>query len=165
MSLQQRLVRQLTNAREMSERLLADFKTPEQWTAQVYPGANHALWFAGHMGIADNFFLSLIAPEKAVKRPDMEEKFGMGSQPTNQPAEYPPVEEVLAFMRDRRAALLNALEAMHEDDLAKATPQGTPDFLSDVGSVFEMAIWHEGMHSGQLTVCRRSLGNKPLFSR
>ena len=44
---------------------LADFKTPEQWVFQVHPHCNHALWFAGHMATSDNFFLSLVAPEKA----------------------------------------------------------------------------------------------------
>ena len=57
--------RQLATARETSERYLEDFKTPEQWTYQVHDKANHALWFAGHMGQTDNFLISLIAPEKA----------------------------------------------------------------------------------------------------
>ena len=87
----------------------------------------------------------------------------MGSQPTNNPADYPPVEEVIAFMRERRQTLLEVLDAASEDDLAKPAPEGAPDFLPDVASVFEMAAWHEGLHSGQLSVARRGLGNAPLF--
>jgi uncharacterized damage-inducible protein DinB len=155
MSLRQRLQRQLIDIRRMSERLLQDFKTPEEWTYQVHPGANHALWFAGHMATIDNFFLSLVAPEKAIKLPDLQTKFGMGSQPTNQPAEYPAAEEVLAIMRERRATLLSVLEGMNDDDLARKLLAGTPDFLSDVGSVFELAIWHEGHHRGQVSLARR----------
>jgi hypothetical protein len=67
-------------------------------------------------------------------------------------------------MRERRAALLAVLDGMTDDDFAKPLPKGTPDFLGDVGSVFEMAIWHEGMHSGQLTVARRALGHQPLMT-
>ena len=37
------------------------------------------------------------------------------------------------------------------------------DFLPDLGSIFEIATWHEAMHLGQVTVIRRSLGNQPLF--
>jgi uncharacterized damage-inducible protein DinB len=162
MSLQNRLLRQLKSTREASERLLADFKTPQDWTFQVHPSCNHALWFAGHMATSDNFFLSLIAPEKKKDIADYPAKFGMGSQPTNDPTNYPEPERVLATMRERRGALLSTLESMTDDDLAKKTPDGAPDFLPDVGSVFELAIWHEGRHSGQLSVARRALGHKPL---
>lgn len=162
MALKERLHRQLVNARQLSERLLADFTTPEQWTTQVHACANHALWFAGHMGISDNFFLTIIAPALARPRPDLEEKFGIGSQPTNRPADYPPVPTVLDYMQERRQTLLAHLDSLTEDDLQTATPDGSPDFLPDVASVFEMAIWHEGMHSGQITVVRRALGKPPL---
>src|SRR6185295_2148554 len=121
MSLQNRLLRQLKTTREMSERLLADFKTPQDWTFQVHPSCNHALWFAGHMATSDNFFLSLIAPEKLKDLPEFQSKFGMGSQPTNDPAIYPDSESVLAIMRERRSALLSTLESMTDDDLAQKT--------------------------------------------
>jgi uncharacterized damage-inducible protein DinB len=162
MDLKERLHRQLIDMRRMSERLLADFKTPEQWTFQVHPSCNHALWFAGHMATSDNFFMSLVAPEKTKQLPDFQAKFGMGSQPTNDPAVYPPPESVQATMRERRQTLLAALEEMSEEDLARKTPAGAPEFLPDVASVFELAIWHEGQHRGQLSVARRALGHKPL---
>jgi uncharacterized damage-inducible protein DinB len=162
MGLKQRLLRQLVNIRQMSERLLEDFKTPEQWTFQAHPACNHALWFAGHMATSDNFFLSLVDPEKARQLPDYQAKFGMGSQPTSDPAAYPTPETVQATMRERRQALLSVLESMTEEDLAKKTPEGAPEFLPDVASVFELAVWHEGQHRGQLSVARRALGHKPL---
>src|SRR5262245_59571916 len=163
MSLKQRLRRGLVNMRQMSERLLVDFKTPQQWTFQVHPACNHALWFVGHMATSDNFFLTLVAPEKAKQLPEFQSKFGMGSQPTSDPASYPDPESVLATMRERRQTLLEALDGLRDEDLAKKTPDGAPDFLPDVAAVFEMAIWHEGQHNGQLTVARRALGHKPLF--
>jgi len=162
MQLKDRLQRNLASMRQNSERLLADFKTPEQWTYQVHPACNHALWFAGHMATSDNFFLSLVAPEKTKKLPEFQAKFGMGSQPTNDPAAYPVPDAVLEIMRERRQTLLEVLDRLSEDDLARKTPAGSPDFLPDFGAVFELAIWHEGQHSGQLTVARRALGHKPL---
>ena len=163
MSQKERLQRQLVRVRQNSERLLADFRTPQQWTFQVHPSCNHALWFAGHMATSDNFFLSLVAPERSQRLPEFQAKFGMGSQPTNQPAEYPAPESVLATMRERREELLAVLEQMTDEDLARKTPPGAPDFLPDIASVFELAIWHEGQHSGQVSVARRALGHKPLF--
>jgi len=165
MSLKTRLERQLKSARQVSEGLLADFKSPADWTRQVHPDCNHALWFVGHMAITDNFFVSLVAPEKAKPLDDLQPLFGMGSQPTADPAKYPPPGDLLSTMRDRRAALLDALSGLTDEDLAKPMPAGTPAFLSDVGSVFEAAVWHEGLHSGQLTITRRSLGHQPLMKR
>ena len=162
MQLKERLQRNLANMRQNSERLLADFKTPQQWTYQVHPACNHALWFAGHMATSDNFFLSMVAPERVRKLPEFQDKFGMGSQPTSDPAAYPAPDAVVQAMRERRSALLDVLAGLTEDDLAKKTPAGSPEFLPDFGSVFELAIWHEGQHSGQLTVARRALGHKPL---
>jgi uncharacterized damage-inducible protein DinB len=158
----ERLKRQLIGVRQAIERLLADFRRPEEWTFQVHPACNHALWFAGHMTTIDNFFLSLVAPDNVRAMPEFQAKFGMGSQPTSDPAAYPAPEVVLAAMRERRAALLAALDEMREEDLGKKTPEGAPDFLPDVASVFELAVWHEGQHSGQLTVARRALGHPPL---
>jgi hypothetical protein len=113
--------------------------------------------------VSDNFFISSLSPEQTEKRPEFEKAFGTGSQPTSNPADYPPPEQVLEYMNERRATLLAILDRLDEADLEKPLAKGTPDFLPDVVSVFEMAVWHEGLHSGQLSVCRRSLGHKPVF--
>ena len=148
----------------MSEKLLADFKTPQDWVHQVHSGSNHALWFVGHMANTDNFLLSLVSPASAVPLEGFNAQFGMGSQPTSQPGEYPPAEKVLSTMRERRTKLLEVLAGLSDEELAQKTPEGAPEFLPDFASVFELAIWHEGLHSGQLSVTRRALGHKPLVT-
>lgn len=164
MNLKERLRRQMLTARETSERLLADFKTPEDWTRQVHPHCNHALWFAGHMAQTDNFFISVLDPAKAKDWPEFAKLFGMGSHPTANPDDYPAPAEVLATMRERRQTLLSILDNLSEEDFSEPMPKGTPEFLPDKGSVFETSIWHEGMHSGQLSVARRALGHEPLMA-
>ncbi|MEQ8786619.1 MAG: DinB family protein [Pirellulaceae bacterium] len=163
MSLKERIQRQLESARQLSERMLADFKSPEQWTHQVCEGGNHALWFAGHMANTDNFLISLVAPQRAREQDGFAAAFGMGSKPQSSAEQYPPVDEVLSTMRERRATLLDVLATLTDDDLSRPTPAGAPDFLADFASVFELAVWHEGLHSGQLSVVRRSLGHAPLL--
>lgn len=162
MSHKQRLEQQLTRARQFSEKLLAAFQTPDCWVHQVHPRANHPLWFAGHMGVVDNFMISLVAPQRVAPRPEFQERFGVGSQPSGNLADYPPVDEVLAYMRERRATLLDILDGLSDDDLNRPTPKGAPDFLSDFGAVFQAAAWHEGLHTGQVSVVHRALGNPPL---
>ena len=162
MSLKKRLQNQLKQSRGFSDGLLASFTTPEQWTHQVHPAANHALWFAGHIGVVDNSMIRMLAPDRADKRAEYQEKFGMGSTPSANPEDYPPVAEVLDYMRERRQTLVEILDSLSDGDFDKPTPKGAPDFLPDVGSVFQLVAWHEGLHSGQVTVARRALGNKPM---
>lgn len=164
MSMIERMQHQLESARGFTNRILGDFKKPEDWVAQVCNQSNHALWFIGHMATTDNFFISLLAPEKSVNNDHYQELFGLGSTPSPDLATYPPIEEVRAYMDQRRATLLEILASLTDDDLAKKTPSGTPDFLADYGQVFETAIWHEGLHSGQLTMVRRSLGHLPAMT-
>lgn len=163
MSQKEGLQRQLGRVRQMTDRLIADFTKPEQWVYQVHSNCNHALWFVGHMATTDNFLLSMVAPEQARLPAGFQEKFGVGSHPTSDPADYPPPEEVVAVMQERRDTLLHVLEAFSDQDLARSTPAGAPDFLPDFSSVFELAVWHEGLHAGQLTVVRRALGFKPVM--
>lgn len=162
MSLKSCLKSQLVASRDYSEQLLKAFDTPQAWVHQVHPHANHPLWFAGHMGVSDDFFVSLVAPQRTARRPDLVERFGTGSQPVGDPSAYPPVAEVLSYMRERRQTLLDVLESMSDEELQRTTPPGTPDFLRDYASVFQTASWHEGLHSGQVSVTHRALGHKPV---
>jgi uncharacterized damage-inducible protein DinB len=164
MRLADRLTRQLKQSREFCEKLFEAFKSPEDWTHQIAPGTNHALWFAGHMATADNFFISSIDPSKKRELDDWSKYFGMGSKPTSDPDAYPPVAEVLDVMRERRAVLLEILGVMADADLLRPTEGDMASFCPDYASIFEMAVWHEGLHAGQITMVRRALGHKPVFS-
>lgn len=164
MSMVQRIQHQLESARTFTNRILTDFRRPQDWVAQVCNQSNHALWFIGHMGTTDNFFISLLVPDRAVSNQQYQELFGLGSTPSPRLEDYPPIEEVRTYMDDRRRVLLEILADLSDEDLATKTPEGTPDFLADYGQVFETAIWHEGLHSGQLTMVRRSLGHQPTMT-
>ena len=153
---------QLRTIRGLSERVLADFHTREEYTYQVHPQSNHALWCAGHIGIADNFAIRHFDPSKVLEPPGFREKFGMGTRPTDQPADYPPADEVLAFMRERRETLLGIVAGLSDEALAQPCPPGLPPFATDMASLLEMAVWHEALHAGQITVVRRALGHPPL---
>lgn len=163
MSQQSTLHNQLRQARDFSEKLLTDFRTPQEWTHQLYPGANHALWFAGHMAVTDDFFLTAIDPSRSTGLPDLGDRFGMGSKPTGNPQDYPPPELVLTAMRERRAVLLGLLETLGEADFERPSQGAAASFLPTWGDVFATALWHEGLHAGQLSMVRRALGHPPVM--
>ena len=162
MSQKERLHTLLTLSRGFAEQLFQRFQTPQEWTTQLFPGANHPLWVAGHLGFADNFALGLLAPDRVEAPQGYRELFGMGSQPQSDPAAYPPVDQVLEFMRSRRRVLLDVLQETDEAALENPLPEGAPEMLSTVGDVFAFIAWHEGLHVGQVTVADRRLGHKPL---
>ena len=162
MELKTRIAQQLKTIRGITEQMLAAFETPQQWTHQVHHQANHALWFAGHVATVDDFLIHSLAPEKSAVPADYRAKFGMGSRPTAKPDDYPPVDEVREFMRQRRETLLQLLAELDEADLQRPSPEAAPDIMPDVGSMFEAAVWHEALHLGQVTVARRHLGHAPL---
>ena len=120
----------------------------------------------GHMGTSDNFLISLVFPDF---HRDLglafQSQFAMGSQPVDDPQAYPRPAEVREIMRERRATLLRVLDSLEDEDLGQLTAEGSPEFLGDFAAVFEMAVWHEGVHSGQLTVVRRALGGQPIMDR
>lgn len=160
-----RLLAGLRFAREFSNGLLNEIDSDEQWLARPHERANHALWFAGHMGLVDNSTILLIAPRQAIRRDDFKPLFGMGSTPSDSLSDYPPVDEVKAWMDDRRAVLLQAAESLTDDDLNRTTPESSPPFIPTVGAALQFLIWHEGLHAGQITVVHRSLGHEPLAGR
>jgi hypothetical protein len=160
----ERLRKRLENTRTFSMRLLEDFNTPEEWARQLHEGGNHAIWFIGHMGTTDNFMISVLSPERSESAGELGDKFGMGSQPSSKVTDYPPVDELLAYMAGRREVFMEILGEMDDAALAEKTPEGSPGFMTDYASVFETAIWHEALHCGQLSMIRRALGNPPIVS-
>lgn len=158
----ERLRKRLERTRGFSSRLLEDFSTPEEWTMQLHEGGNHAIWFVGHMGTTDNFMISILSPDRDDSREEFTGAFGMGSQPSTEISDSPPIEELLAYMTSRRDTFLEVLDGLDDESLARETPEGTPDFMPDFASVFETAVWHEALHSGQLSVIRRALGHSPV---
>jgi len=153
----------LTMARGYSERLFAQFDGPSEWTHQVAPNVNHPLWVAGHLANTDNFALSLVAPDKAKDFAEYKAMFGGGSKPIPDASKYPDPIDVLATMQERRQVVLDVLEGLSDGDFDKSTPDGAPEFLPTVGSMFRVLIWHEGLHIGQATTAHRSLGKPPLM--
>lgn len=163
MNLAERIVAQWTIVRDMSENLLADFETPEQWTRQLAPGTNHALWFAGHMSMADNSIIGMIDADRTKPMEEWNSAFNMGSQPTNNPDDYPPPAEVLDQMRERRGVLLELLLGLSDEQLTAPSNAFESMGQKDLGGLLEMMVWHEALHAGQISSIRRSLGHDPIF--
>jgi uncharacterized damage-inducible protein DinB len=145
--------------------ILKEITDPADWIRRPVPGSNHAMWIAGHLAYADDAFLGMIDPGKASPREGFKDLFGKGSTPLDSLEAYPAHTDILEYLEDRRKAFYRALNDCSEEDFNKPTPEGAPAFMYDVGAVFQMCVWHESLHSGQLTVIHRMLGHQPLAGR
>jgi uncharacterized damage-inducible protein DinB len=154
-------------SRKFTEGLLCSFKTPEDWVFQIHPKVNHAMWITGHLGLVDNSFICRFRSDRGQKPEGWDRMFGFGSQPQPAAAAYPSAEEVLAYFRERRQALLAVLDEMSLEELqAPAPPAGERSPIAgapSIGHGFIFVAYHEGLHSGQLTVAHRALGHAPVI--
>src|SRR5262249_19703331 len=82
MDMKQQIKWQLQTIRQFDEQFLPALKSPADWTHQVFPGSNHALWVVGHLAMVDNNVLAKLFPEKSTPKPGWSEKFGRQSKPS-----------------------------------------------------------------------------------
>ncbi len=152
----------LNFARQATLALLED--VPEdKLTHQPCAAANHALWITGHLAHADDYFLTAAGHKPARCPQSWGKLFGMGSTPQTGAGVYPPLSELKEALSNNREALLGWFGAMSADELAKPISDDFKVFAASYGMLMTSSAWHEGMHAGQLTVVRKSLGIAPKF--
>ncbi len=128
---------------------------------QVCPGANHAMWVLGHLATTDDHFLSSVGGKESRCGEKYKALFGMGSTPTGSPSDYPPIDEIKEIVHERREALAAWFGSMSEEQLAQPLSGDAAFFAANHGALMSTIAWHEGLHSGQLTMIRKALGIKP----
>ena len=157
----------LERSRWMVEEQLKAFDTLSDWLYQPTPQANHALWVVGHLALADNMFASRFRDETAKKIDGYDECFWFGSECKSDASSYPAIDEVLAYFRERRENFNAVIADLSDDELSAAAPAADePSPIAgapNIGQLLLFASAHEMNHAGQLSVCRRGLGNDPVF--
>jgi uncharacterized damage-inducible protein DinB len=154
-------------SRRLLEGILSELEGSD-WFYQAHEKSNYPLWVVGHLGLADNMFINRFRPERVKKPEGWDALFWFGSQMLPSTA-YPPVDEVLAYFRERRQALLQLLEELTDAELDAPAPApgerspiaGAPS----IGQLFLFASQHESLHAGQLTIAHRAVGKAPLIGR
>ncbi len=149
-------------ARQMTLGLLEDIPEDKLFH-QVTPGGNHAVWVIGHLTVTDDDTLAKLAGRGAKCSAAWRSLFGMGSKPTDKPADYPPISNLRQHLNMRREELVAWFESLDEAKLASPLPEELGTVATTYGaSIFTLAV-HEGLHAGQLSMIRRSLGIGPKF--
>ena len=149
-------------ARHGTVRLVEDIPA-DKLCHQPLGNTNHALWVLGHLACTDNFFLTSLAGRDPVIDESWNALFGMGSEPTEDPAAYPSPDEVKAGLDRARKAFLDWFQSLDERQLQEPLPEELRGFAPNYAGVMSSVAWHEGFHAGQLSAVRRSLGLPRAF--
>lgn len=156
---------QLDHSMEMTVALINDLQD-QPFAFPTAKGGNHALWITGHIAHTIAWLVHgfLVKGENPLEH--WTELFGTSTQPTSDPDQYPPFEEVLAQCKAYHKICLERLDELSEDDLdAKVEcPEEFESFIGTKRLCFQTAANHWLMHYGQLADIRRSLGRKPLMA-
>jgi len=134
----------------------------EQFLHQPFPDANHALWTMGHLATVDQYFLKSLAGRDGALFDKYRTMFFAKSVPSPNAGDYPPLEAVREYFRESRAAYRAWVESLDDAQLAAPLPEEWQRFAATLGGMVLRLVWHEGMHYGQLTVIRKSLGLLPV---
>ena len=128
-------------------------------------GGNHPLWLIGHLAVIEGSI-----PHTLLGEPNPVEQwwplFGPGTQPKDDPAAYPPFDEVLATYRRLRAKNLKLLEQIDDSGLDRvpaAVPPGFEAVMKTFGQTLLLIALHNMVHYGQIADARRAAGLKPLL--
>ena len=128
---------------------------------QPVAGGNHTAWVLGHIAYADDLFAVEVGGRKSILSDDWKAKHGMGSTPTSDRADYPSKAEFLDKLATCRESLLTWFNSLDESELETPMPEGWTDFAPNRAAFASWIAWHEALHSGQLTMIRKSLGLAP----
>jgi len=136
----------------------APFLRPGPW------GGNHAMWIAGHLAVVEGRLQQML---RGGPNPVHQWKplFDWGSEPVDDPAAYPPFEEVLESFRQLRKQTHAFLDEVGEAGLDRPTKLQPPGFteFKTAGAAIQIIACHAIGHMGGLTVVRAASGKPRLF--
>lgn len=128
---------------------------------QPYRGANHVMWVLGHLAVTDRFAVEQLGRTGPDVPEGYQTLFGRGSTPVEDISVYPSIPLVFAVLEKQRESLLASISAMSDADLARPLSEDIRWYAVDGLALLFKLCWHEGMHAGQITAVRKSLGLGP----
>jgi hypothetical protein len=127
-------------------------------------GGNHAMWIAGHLTVVEGRLQQMLhgGPNPVAKWKPL---FDWGSEPVDDPAAYPPYEEVLRTFKELRALTHAYLDDFGDEGLDRPTKSQPPGFkgFETAGQAIVIIAGHACGHLGGFNVVRAAAGKPRLF--
>ncbi len=129
-------------------------------------GGNHPLWVLGHLTHSESNLLDVFIQGKENRFPELAEAFGMTSKPSTNADDYPAFDELMGKFQQIRAANLEYLAGLSDEDLDKASnaPEDFGGMFGTVGLAYAAMINHFMFHCGQVADARRAAGRDVLMA-
>ena len=153
------LIRHLERSREHALRRIDDMRA-HACVAPTPRGGGHTLWTLGHLAYVEALIVHTLLRGEPHPFAAWEARFD-GAEVSADPADYPPLDDVLAAFVQGRDRTLAWLAGLTEADLDR------PSARVPAGFEGEFATWRAGlqfvgdhtyMHRGQLADARRAAG-------
>jgi len=126
--------------------------------------ANHAIWLMGHLATTDDWFLKEMGVSESLELAEAwHTLFGGGSKSEDDASKYPSADELQKAMTAQRDRLVNWYSQRNAEELSVPSPEKWAKYAPTVGDFAFFLAWHEGYHTGQLSVIRKALGLGPAF--
>jgi uncharacterized damage-inducible protein DinB len=123
-------------------------------------GGCHPLWVLGHLAFVEGLAYQILSG-KENPAGEWAALFGQDSTATDNVAQYPPLDEVVAMYMKLRRKNLQLLDSLTENELDKRTswqPKGVEEHFATYGKAFLTLALHQMAHRGQITDAIRSAG-------
>jgi hypothetical protein len=139
---------------------LMDSVPDDQWAQQPVGLPNHPAWTIAHLSVASNHLLVPTLKGKPLDLPGWEKRFGYGSQPVAQRAEYPTKEELFRVYDEQHRLVGEGIRSSFDEIVGVETLD--ENFRSYFPTLDRMVAYmvsiHEANHLGQLADWRRAMG-------
>lgn len=135
----------------------------EKYTYQPVPRCNHVLWVLGHLAWTDDYFVYSQTGKSSALSDEWKKSMGAGSTPIADASAYPAIATVMDKLAERREALLAWFKSLTPAQLAAPVTSSLAGFAPTFAALMSSLAWHEGLHSGQISVIRKALGLQPAF--
>lgn len=161
MTTPQLLASGLTTSLRVIELFTRDL-TPAEYLHRPVPHANCTAWVLGHLILVHRSAIQAVDP--SVPLPPLPEGFEARfsqSSPAPEAAEFGDTTVLMPLLRQHIEMLAAAVLKLTEPDLGRPLANPTPMF-GKLGEMLAFMPIHTGIHTGQITIVRRSLGRPPI---
>lgn len=161
MTTPQLLASGLTTSLRVIELFVRDL-TPAEYLHRPVAQANCAAWVLGHLILVHRLAVQAVDP--CVGLPALPEGFEARfskESPAPEAAEFGDTSVLMPLLRQHVDILTEAVLKLNEPDLRRPLANPTPMF-GKLGEMLAFMPIHTGIHTGQITVARRSLGRPPI---
>jgi hypothetical protein len=127
------------------------------------PGMNHMAWQLGHLISSSSEMLGMIGQPGVALPAGFAEAHSKEAASCDDPKKFATKAVYLDLTEKVKAATVAAIEAVPDNKLEEASPEGMREYAPTTAAVLTLLGTHWLMHSGQFVAVRRKLGKPAMF--